>query len=278
MQPKIRICLFVHFSAGNSIPYNVQLYVNELSGHFDKVYFLSNNEMNSSQTHFFNENVIPEFDKNEGYDFGRIYSFLKKLNLNDYEQLALVNDSNILLSPLNKVMEWANISKLDFWGIIDSHEKPWFSKHKNCYHIQSHFIVFNQKAIKELPSYFASVYMDSIFTEKDNKELRRRVINDWEIGLSQFMIAKRMKFGTYKESHHFFQKHGSGKPKNVTHKLYHELIGDNYPLLKKKIATNGTWRDKLRGKNHWKNLIRKHAHKNWCAETIIYELQHIQKQ
>jgi|GEM_PF-6573408 len=41
-------------------------------------------------------------------------------------------------------MNWGNSSDADFWGILDSFEKPWFSEHENNRHIQSHFIVFNR--------------------------------------------------------------------------------------------------------------------------------------
>ena len=208
--------------------------MNELSKYFDEVRFLTNNKDNSSEVDFFKGNIIPEFDKNEGYDFGRIYNYMKKINLDDYKQIACVNDSNILLGPLDKVIEWGRTSQLDFWGIVDSHEKPWFSNHLNNYHIQSHFIVFNTNAIQYLPNYFEWTDMKSILNIKNNKQLRRQVINDWEIGLSQFLIKEGLTIGAYKKSIDFIHRKKSGKPINVTHKLYHELIKNDYPFLKKK--------------------------------------------
>lgn len=272
MQEKVNICIFVHFSTNKKIPYYVQIYVNELSRHFDEVRFLTNNKDNASQTDFFKGNIVPEFDKNEGYDFGRIYNFLKKIDLNDYEQIACVNDSNILLGPLDKVVEWGRASKLDFWGVIDSHEKPWFSEHEDNYHIQSHFIVFNKNAMKHLPDYFQSIDSNSILNEKNKKNLRRRVINDWEIGLSQHLIKKGVVIGAYKKSCNFFKKKRSGKPVNVTHKFYSELIRDGYPLLKKKVVTSSKWNDWMRGEKYWENWIHQYAHPDFKYDIMLNEL------
>ena len=79
MQSKTKICIFVHFSTSKKIPYNVQIYANELSKYFDEVHFLTNNKDNAAQIDFFKGNIFPVFDRNEGYDFGRIYNFTKIL-------------------------------------------------------------------------------------------------------------------------------------------------------------------------------------------------------
>ncbi len=272
MQSNIKICLFIHFSTSKNIPYNVKIYVKELSKYFDEVRFLTNYEDNNCEIEFFKGNIIHVFDTNEGSDFGRIYNYLKRINIEDYKEIACVNDSNVLLGPLDKVMEWGRTSQLDFWGIIDSHEKPRFSTHKNNYHIQSHFMVFNCNAISHLQEYFDSIDFKFIFRIKDKKDLRNRVINDWEIGLSQFLIRKDLKIGAFKECTYFTPKKSSKKPINVTHKLYYDLICDDYPLLKKKVAIDGKWLDWILGKKYWKYLIRQHSYSNFDSETIVREL------
>lgn len=269
---KIRICLFVHFSTSDIVPYYVQIFVNELSNYFDEIRFLTNNKNRGTQNCFFNENVFPQYDKNQGYDFGRIYNYLHKLNLDDYTQIACVNDSNILLGKLDKFIAWGNSSHFDSWGIIDSYEKPWFSNHANNYHIQSHFIVFNRKAIKKLPAFFESLDMDVIFNEKDTAKLRRAVINDWEIGLTQFFIKNGLCCGSYIDSNKYLQKYRLRKPINVSHKLYYKLIKNGYPFIKKKVISNIKWRDRIRIQNHWKRIIRKYKNNNWPTETLINEL------
>lgn len=272
METKIKLCVFIHFSTTRKVPYNVKFYVNELSKYYDEIRFLTNNEDNNSEIDFFKGNIIPEFDKNEGYDFGRIYNYLRKIKLENYEQIACINDSNILLGPLDKVMNWGKCSKLDFWGIIDSYQHPRYSKHKNHYHIQSHFIVFNKNAINHLLNYFQSVDLKFIFSIKDKTILRKQVINDWEIGLSQYIINNKLTLGAYKDCAHYSKRYSSGKPKNVSQKLYYELIKDDYPFLKKKVITCGKWYDWMLGKKYWKNVIRQHAHPSLKYDMIIDEL------
>lgn len=271
-QSKIRICLFVHFSISDTLPYYVQVFANELSNYFDEVRFLCNNKNIEDKFESLNKNVLFYHDKNQGYDFGRIYNYLHKLNLDDYAQIACVNDSNILLGKLNKIMDWGRSSHFDLWGTIDSNEKPWFSIHTNHFHIQSHFIVFNQKAIKYLPAFFESVDMEVIFNEKDTARLRRAVINDWEIGLTQFFIKQGLSCGSYITSNKYVQKYHLKKSVNVSHKFYYKLIKDGYPFIKRKVITDIKWRDRIRIANHWKRVIKKYRNNNWATNTLISEL------
>ena len=143
---KIRICIFIHYSTTASLPYYVQIYIEELSRHFDKVKVLSNNSKIKNEDHSLNSKIEFEYYENQGYDFGMFYRFIIKENLDNFSQIAIVNDSNILLKPLDNIFNWAKNNKSDFWGLIDSNEKPWFSTHKDNYHIQSHYIVLNKKS------------------------------------------------------------------------------------------------------------------------------------
>jgi hypothetical protein len=44
-----------------------------------------------------------------------------------------MNDSTILVSPLNKLMDWVNQANLDIAGLMNSNER--------IYHLQSYFLV-----------------------------------------------------------------------------------------------------------------------------------------
>lgn len=246
----MRICLFIHFSASDVIPDYVRIYVNELSNHFDEVRFLCNNKSLENQGDSLNENVLFCYDKNQGYDFGRIYQYLGQLDLDNYSQVACVNDSNILIGKLDTVMHWGNSSDVDFWGIIDSYEKPWFSEHENNYHIQSHFMVFNRKALKKLPDFFDSLDIKSIFEEEDILKLRRKVINDWEIGLTQFFMKQKLNCKSYFDSRKYYQNRRKKNHINVAHKKYYTLIEDGYPLIKRKVILKVKWYDRYRNRSH----------------------------
>jgi hypothetical protein len=132
--------------------------------------------------------------------------------------------------------------------------------------------VFNPRAIDQLVPFFESIEMEKIFEEKDQAILRRMVINDWEIGLTQFLLGKGLTGGSFINSQTFSQLYLSGKMKNVGHKLYAELIYAGYPLLKRKVITKKSWKDVFRSQKPWEKLIRKYGNPDWEIEALTQEL------
>ena len=90
---------------------------------------LYNNEKILVNNYSLKKNMEIIHNTNKGYDFGMFYRNVYDIDLNKYVQIAVINDSNILFNKLDLVFEWAKKDDADFWGIIDSHEKPWFSMH-----------------------------------------------------------------------------------------------------------------------------------------------------
>ncbi len=231
---KIKACIFVHYNTGNILPYYVQIYIDELSLYFDKIIILTNNSEISSNILKANSNITFEYFENRGYDFGMIYRYISKQNLDNYSELAIINDSNIILNKLGKVFLEGRNSNSDFWGIIDSNEKPWFSTHENNYHIQSHFLVLNEKAIKILPAFFDTLDIDKIMGEPNLKTLRRFVIDQWEIGFSQYLLKHGLKMFSFIQNESLKQKLKT-KRHNLLFSHYFELAAEGYPLLKRKV-------------------------------------------
>ncbi len=224
-----------------------------------------------------NSNISTLFVKNEGYDLGMFYKAFQTIDPKEYRQIACINDSNVLFNKLFPIFNWSKEQNTDFWGVIDSHQKPEFSTHQANYHIQSHFIVFNQKAISRLPDFFEALKIQDIFAETDAKKVRQTVINKWEIGLSQFLINQGLTCSSYVDSRAYSQKYLSGEPTNVSLKLYPELIRNGLPLLKIKVITKGKWKDIFRTKSYWKNLIRKYGNQEWEIESLLEELSLIKR-
>ena len=266
------LCVFIHYSKDLQIPKYVSVYVNELYSYFDQVILVTNQRKLEKDIITPKTNISTVFVKNEGYDLGMFYKVFQTIDSKQYRQIACINDSNILINELHPVFEWSETSSSDFWGIIDSYEKPWFSTHEDNYHIQSHFIVFNRKAIEKLPSFFDSLNIQHILDESDPVKLRQTVINQWEIGLTRFMIKQGLLAGSYIDSHKFSLQYLSGKKTNVGHKLYAELIQNGYPLIKKKVITKSSWKDSFRSSNKWEKLIRQYGNQNWEIESMIDEL------
>jgi hypothetical protein len=267
---KKRLCFFLHYFPGGFFPLYVQYYVNELSLHFDEVRMITNYRVIKEQPAVMNPNVQIHFVENEGYDFGKFYKGFLDINPMEYSCIACVNDSNILLNRLDFLFKWDKSHTVDFWGLVDSHEAPWFSTHPDSYHIQSHFIVFNTRAIALIPEFFEQIQPEQIFQEKDLKTLRRKVINGWELGMSQFLLNNKLTCASCFNSLQLLQKYKS-KGKNVTHVLYEELLAEGYPLLKKKVALEKGW--KLFGKkSNPKKLIKQFGYNEWKLEEALNEI------
>gem|GEM_PF-581673 len=266
------LCVFIHYSKYPYIPLSVKIYVDEISKHFDQVILVTNQRSGEVEISYNKLNISTVFVKNEGYDLGMFYKVVQTLDLSAYNQIACINDSNILFNQLLPVFDWSSKLQKDFWGLIDSNQRPQFSTNQNNYHIQSHFIVFNQRAILKLPAFFETLNIQAIFDEKNTKKTRQTVIDKWEIGLSRFLISERLSCASYIDSLSYSLLYLSGKQANVGLKLYPELIRSGYPLIKKKIITKGKWKDIFRSQSYWKNLIRQYGNPDWEIEPLIEEL------
>ena len=271
------LCVFIHYCKDLQIPRYVSIYVNELSNYFDQVILVTNKRKLEKDIITPKTNSSTVFVKNEGYDLGMFYKVYQTIDSKQYRQIACINDSNILINELQQVFEWSKTSPSDFWGIIDSYEKPWFSTHEDNYHIQSHFIVFNRRAIEQLPSFFDSLNIQQILEESDPVKLRQTVIDKWEIGLTRFMIKKGLLAGSYIDSHKYSLQFLSGKKTNVGHKLYAELIQSGYPLIKKKVIMKSSWKDSFRSSLKWMKLIRQYGNQKWEIDGLIEELVRIKE-
>ena len=268
------LCVFMHYSTHSQVPRYVSIYIRELSKFFDQVILVSNQKSINSDLLSANQNISTMFVENEGYDFGMFYKAFQVINKCEYHQIACINDSNILFDSLSEIFRWGLSQPADFWGLIDSNEAPWFSSHLNNYHIQSHFLVFNKNAISWLTAYFETIDTKAIFNEKDPKKLRRLVIDQWEIGLSQFLLNKGLKSTSFFSTETLLSKYKSNG-KNITHSLHNELINEGYPLLKKKIVLQKSWRSWFRFQEPWEKLIIKHSSGDWNIPLLIQEIRSI---
>jgi len=278
LKGKKNICVFIHYCGIPVVPVYVQIYANELAKRFDEVVIYTNKRELEQAPLILDKQIQIYFEKNEGYDFGLFYKFFKAVNPGEYSQIACVNDSNVLIGKLDDVFSWAKNSDLDMWGLVDSNEKPPFSTHENNYHVQSHFLVFEEKGIRNLTGFFDTLDITDLFGEKDSKLLRKRIIDCWEIGLSQYFIKRGLKIGSYIDSGMFIKRYGRGKERNVTYDLYKELISKGYPCIKKKIILHIDWRDFFRTKKLWKRVVNKYGRKEYRLNDSISEIKMIKKE
>jgi hypothetical protein len=264
-------CIFIHFGQKNYLDYPELRYLDQLVKYFTKVTLVTNSRD-------FLEDSIPsqvelKLVKNEGYDFGMFLKIFKEIDAKNLSRLVLANDSNVLLKDLGLLLNKGKDSGANFWGAIDSYEKPWFSSHNSNYHLQSHFLVWEKDAIPILQKYLDEIPLDLIYQEKDLKKVRRNVINIWEIGLSQYFISNNCPPKAVYSSLNLSNELGKKKDLNFTIKFPGELLELGYPFMKKKcVPKQKTWRKYIFPQMKWKELIRCHVENKTEAELLIESL------
>ncbi len=251
----------------------MEIYVNELCNYFDKVLIVTN------KRDILQPDFLPNIEilqvTNEGYDFGMFYKGYQHISGQKYTQIACINDSNILFGSLKPVFDWANIQNCDFWGLADSENKPSYSTHPNNYHLQSHFLVFNQLCISYLDEYLNTLNINRIFETKKQKQVKKLVIDKWEIGLSQFFIGKGAKVGAYfsvKNLGEFSKAEKNMDKLNITLDLYADIISAGIPIIKKKIITSIKPKYLFSKNENWQYLIKKNIAKSIDFKRLKKEL------
>ena len=208
------ICLYSSYFNQSSIPYYVRFYLETIAPYFSETLFITNDkELDEDSLYFLNVNNIEILKvENEGWDFGMWYKAIIQLDMDQYQQVALVNDSCVLFKKPTQFFEWLNKSNADVCGITDSNAIH--------YHLQSYFLVFNHKVIPDMIAYFNKHQMLKGVSE---------VIEIYEVGLSKTLIEKGFKLDACYSSKHY---NGEFSP---TFYLAEKLLKDGMPMIKKKI-------------------------------------------
>lgn len=211
------ICYYSSYFKGNSIPYYIRFYLDNILDCYTKIIFITNEKSlnEDSISYISSRNIDLMTVRNEGWDFGMWYRAMKIHDPRNFDQVSLVNDSCVLFRKPTEFMSWSKENGLDFFGMVDSNAVS--------YHIQSFFITANKKVIPELFDYFMK---HGILP--DVKE----VIRTYEIGLSRHMAEKGFRIGAMYPTKSY---KGEFSPMFLMAK---ELISKGLPLIKKKILLN----------------------------------------
>lgn len=217
------LCLYASYVHGIGIPYYSEVYLKELKKQFSDVIYLHSNKLECNAIVFFEVHGIETIlVSNDGFDFGKWQKAINQIDLNAYEQLALVNDSCILFAPLSNVLNWFNNSDFDFGGLTESMVPK--------KHLQSYFLVFNKSVFKELVNFFNS--------NKATNNIHQ-VIADYEIGLSQYLLSKDFKSGSFLSNDNYI---GEFSP---YYQCVNSHIRQGSPMIKKKILFSSYRKEEL---------------------------------
>jgi lipopolysaccharide biosynthesis protein len=219
---KRKVCLYSSFVAGNTIPYYVRYYLQQLLPFFDKIIYITNERnIDKDAADFLKQHDVELMQvANEGYDFGMWYKSILKLEEEHkcpigvvYNTVALINDSCILFKGLETDFKRINQSSAKYSGMIISD--------RYATHIQSFFLVVRDEAIDVLSNYF---HRNGIVLDY------RQVIQIYEIGLTGEMLKNGIEVGAlYNNANRSFSK-------NPSFALVKDLIEEGMPLIKKKIV------------------------------------------
>ena len=111
--------------------------------------------------------------------------------------------------------------------------------------------------------------MQKIVDTKDLSVVKKMVINDWEVGVSQFLIERGHKIGAYFHREDYINKR---------YQPHIEMLNDGMPTLKKKIITSVKPRDLFAGENYWSKLVKKHAKSVVDVSILLPELRLIRRE
>ena len=214
MKKKNTICFFSSYFEQSELPYYIRFYLDELSLHFSEIVFLTCNSALDDESIFYlkNKNIQILIVENKGWDFGMWYTAFNKYTFAEYDRVALVNDSCILFTSLNKFMQWVDLSNSDYIGITKSESV--------APHIQSYFLILKKNVIKSVADYFKM--HGKLNAIKD-------VISTYEIGLSTHLLKNGFSIDGYLKNSEY---KGEFSP---YYYFIAEQLKRGIPVIKKKI-------------------------------------------
>jgi hypothetical protein len=218
------ICLFASYFTDKDLPYYITIYLKELKNHFTDVVLLGSQQNISNKSIEFLklEGISYHIEKNEGFDFGLWYKAFQKIDVDNYEQVALVNDSCILFKPLDDFISWSNVDLSDVKGMTYSDAiAP---------HIQSYFMILNKKAVELLKHLFRIHRIIQNISE---------VIRTYEVGLSTYFISKGLTMSA------FMGEENSSGEYSPYYSHVKEHLKKGIPLIKKKIIFSSYRKDEF---------------------------------
>lgn len=213
-----KICLFSSYSTDNNILNYIKYYLEILKSYFDEIIFITNiRDIIIEDINFLKSiGVNLKMVKNEGFDFGMWHKSMMELDLNNYNQIGLINDSCILFNDkgLYEILKWVSSNDLDYCGMTDSNEIN--------YHIHSYFLIINKSVMPKVCEYFKNIGILRNIHD---------VIEKYEIGLSQYLLNSGHKIGSYFS----YIDYDSS---NISIVDIPKLIENGCPIIKKKPLIN----------------------------------------
>lgn len=171
-----RACVFAHFDVEGKVDQHVLYYLRELCLIADRVIFVTVSIVEQESLDQLSAVGVTTVQRdNVGYDFYSYKVGLEQLNVTDFDEIILCNDSVYgPLFNLENVFNRMDDSLCDFWGLTESYEI--------ARHVQSYFLVFRKKLLD------AEVFL-RFWDTLEALESKRDIVERYEVGLSQELLA-----------------------------------------------------------------------------------------
>ncbi|WP_195961157.1 rhamnan synthesis F family protein [Enterococcus casseliflavus] len=156
-----RVLVYVIYESQSQLQEYKLIFLSSLADFSEKVLIVVNGKLPESDLEKLRKFGEVVLRSNDGYDtaaFKHGIDFLGEKELSKYDELLLVNDTNVgPVSDLTEAFDKMAAKKLDFWGISYGEEQPDFTKY-NKYgyipiHLQSYFLVI-EKSMFHDPSFY----------------------------------------------------------------------------------------------------------------------------
>lgn len=264
-----RTAIFAHYDKNNKIQDYVVYYLQELKKVANNIIFVSDNNLSSRELSKIKNIVSYSIAQKHGeYDFGsykRGFLYAKDNGyLNNIKELIFANDSCYgPLFPFDIMFDDMSIKPVDFWGVT-------FNVHglnpniKNQGHIQSYFVVFK-------PQIFNSEIFNNFICSIKKEEIKEKIIENYEIGLSRMLIKAGFNWDVYFEE----SKKDNFKTCNLFVEYYDLAIKNNVPLIKTSIL-RGLNEDLVNSKEAFR-YVKKHTSYNisLIEKDLLYNKKYI---
>lgn len=150
-----RILLFVIYEEQAKLQEYKLYFLNELAKVVDKVFIVVNGSLEQSDINKLSQFGQVETRGNKGYDVAAFrygIKYLGKEVLSDYDELLLINDTNVgPIADVSTVFKQMSLKKTDFWGISYGEKQADFTGfNKYGYipiHLQSYFMAIEKSML-----------------------------------------------------------------------------------------------------------------------------------
>ncbi|MFT4287269.1 rhamnan synthesis F family protein [Nocardioides sp.] len=162
-----------HYDPTGALGPHVRRQVTALASWFDDLVVVSTADLREESRRWLAAHARLVERGNEGYDFYSYKVGLDSADLLDYDEVAICNDTYVLLRDYADLFADMAPRPADFWGLTMSNEiKP---------HVQSFFVLFREQALR-------STAFADFWAGMEPISARHKVIRRYEVGMSRRLM------------------------------------------------------------------------------------------